>query len=331
MSEEVIILPLTEREKWSSFLHEDGRPSQSWYYCWALSASGMAPMLAVVRSRGAYLRMPFFVRTWKGSADISTVLGLSGASMDISSSRLLPLWSEFARSQGWVAGYIQLEAGTALSADVMGEVGTSNWVFVLDLRGASPLAGASSITHRKIRKAGKIGATLVEDRQLLAAALIDLYPDTMRRVGARSHYGFSAETLRRWAGDPDSMVLGAELEGCIEAVILVLVAKCRAEYHICANTVRGRDLTAWLLQNCIERLRAQGVATLNLGGGISPGDGLYRFKEKFGAIPKPLQAVRQIYDSIKYKELCRLAGAVLPAEYFPAYRAGSTFPLGATK
>jgi hypothetical protein len=164
----------------------------------------------------------------------------------------LGYWSEFARSKCWVAGYIQIEAGTVLSDDVTGEVRTSNWVFMLDLRGASPLAGASRSITQKIRKAGKIGATLVEDRQLLAAALMDLYPDTMRRVGARSQYGFSAETLHRWAGDPDSMVLGAQLEGRIEAVILVLVAKCRAEYHICANTVRGCDLTAWLLQSCIE-------------------------------------------------------------------------------
>jgi hypothetical protein len=131
-------------------------------------------------------------------------------------SRPLLLWSEFAKAQGWIAGYIQLEAGTVWPADTIGDVSTSNWVFLLDLRNENPLEGASCITHRKIRKVSKTEAVLVEDRHLLTGALIDLYPATMRRAGAGAHYGFSTETLRRWAGDQDSLLLGAHLEGSIQ-------------------------------------------------------------------------------------------------------------------
>lgn len=325
MNEEILVIPLCDREKWSSLHQEGGRPSQSWHYCWALNASGVDPMLAVVRSGGACMMMPFFVREWRESADVCTVHGLSGASMDVFSSRPLKLWNEFAEAQGWVAGYIQFEAGTVLPADTIGEVGTSNQVFLLDLRNEDPLAGASCITRRKIRKASKIEALLVEDRHLLTGALIDLYPATMGRVGASAHYGFSAETLRRWASDPDTLLLGALVERSIQAIILLLVAGRCAEYHIGASTERGRDLTTWLLKNGIERLRGRGVATLNLGGGIRPADGLYRFKAKFGAVPKPLQAIHQIYDPNRYNELCRMPRVKDPVRYFPAYRAHAAF------
>ena len=321
LNEEILVIPLSDCEQWSSVHQEGGLPSQSWSYCWALNASGVDPQLAVIRSGNARVLMPFFVREWQGSADVCTVHGLSGASMDVFSSRPLRLWSEFAEAQGWVAGYIQFEAGTVLPADTLGEVGTSNWVFLLDLQNENPLGGASCITHRKIRKASKIEAVLVEDRHLLTGALIDLYPATMRRAGARAHYDFSGETLRRWAGDPGSLLLGAHVEGSIQAIILLLVAGRCAEYHIGAATERGRELTAWLLKNGIERLRRRGVATLNLGGGIRPGDGLYKFKEKFGAVPKPLHAIRQIYDRNRYDELCRMAGVTHPVRYFPPYRA----------
>jgi len=267
------------------------------------------------------------VREWQGSADVCTVQGLSGASIDTFCSRPLRLWSEFAEAQGWVAGYIQFEAGTNLPIDIFGEVGASNWVFLLDLRGEDPLVGASCIVHRKIRKASKIGAVLVEDQHLLTGALIDLYPATMRRVGADIHYLFSAATLCRWAENPANLLLGARVEGSIEAIVLLLVAGHRAEYHIGASTERGRELTAWLLKNGIEKLRDRGVTILNLGGGVKPGDGLYRFKEKFGVVSKPLQAIRQIYNRNKYQELCEIAGVKHPATYFPAYRAGTVTSL----
>jgi hypothetical protein len=320
MNEEIQVVPLSDREQWSRLLNEDGRPCQSWHYCWSLSASGIDAKLAVVRSGDARLQMPFFVREWQGSADVCTVIGLSGASMTAPSARPLRLWSEFAKAQGWVAGYIQIEAGSALPADMTDEVGTSNWVFLLDLRRDNPLADASYTIRSKLQKASKIGAVLADDRQSLTAALLDLYPATMRRVRAGGHYGFSTETLRRWAGDPGSLLLGAELEGRVEAVVLFPVAGCRAELHILANTERGRDLTAWLWRNAIERLRQRGVVTLNLGGGIQPGDGLYRFKEWCGAVPVPLQAVRQIYDRQRYDELCMIAGVSNRTDYFPAYR-----------
>ena len=143
----------------------------------------------------------------------------------------------------------------------------------------------------------------------------------MQRVGARPHYRFSAETLERWALDPNSLVLGAAIGESLESVTVFCVAGNHAEAHINGCTERGRELGAWLFWNGARRLSENGVDVLNIGGGIRPGDGVQGFKERFHATPRPLQGVRQIYDPATYLELCRRAGAPPQGSWFPAYRA----------
>ncbi|MEA2714843.1 MAG: hypothetical protein QOK27_2804 [Gemmatimonadales bacterium] len=266
--------------------------------------------------------MPFFEREWAGRTDIATIQGLSGASISPSSTAPLSLWREYAASQGWVAGYIQLATSVELGERVPGaELVISNWVFLLDLTKGDVLDSASTIVRRKVRKAVKLGAVLVDDRSVLTERMKLLYPLAMERVGAPSRYRFSAQTLERWALDPSSIVLGARVGDDIEAVSVFSVAGRGAEYNINASTECGRDLTAWLIWNAASRLRERGIAELNLGGGVSPGDGVYRFKERFNGASKPVRAVCQIYDRASYDELCGHADAAASQGWFPAYRA----------
>jgi Acetyltransferase (GNAT) domain len=322
MADEICIVSIEDRDRWDAEHREGGLPSQSWRYAWALSASGIEPKLAVVRSRGSRMVMPFFERDWRGSTDIATTQGLSGASISPSSTAPLSLWHEYATQQGWVAGYVQLatsvELGRSPSED---ELVTSNAVFLLDLRAGALLEAASRIVRRKVRRASESGVALVDDASILAEDLKRLYPAAMRRLGAQPHYAFSAETLERWALDPSSIVLGARVGGSVEAVSVACVSGRQAEYHISGSTEQGRQLDAWLIWKAVTRLRERGVDVLNLGGGVRPGDGVYRFKERFNGMPKALQAVRQIYDHEKYDELCRIAGVAGAGRWFPAYRA----------
>ena len=182
---------------------------------------------------------------------------------------------------------------------------TVNAVLVLDLRAADLLRSVSESVRHKVRKAADLGAELVEDRSELARTMRSLYPLTMARVGARSHYDVDSKSLDRWVLDSSSVVLGARLGDRVEAVSVFCVAAHRAEYHINASSRRGRDLTAWLIWNAVERLRASGVETLNLGGGFRPGDGVYRFKEMFRGEARPLSALHQVYDQEMYDELSR--------------------------
>jgi hypothetical protein len=321
--ESISIVSIEERDRWEAEHRQGGLPSQSWSYSWALRASGVDPKLAVVRAGGARMLMPFVERSWRGATDIATTAGLSGASITPSSTAPLTLWREFAKSRGWVAGYIRLAVSVAFGDDLP-EVGLvpNRTVFLLDLNGDDLLRSSAEIVRRKVRKAAKLGAVLVTDRPSLANRLKRLYPATMGRVGAGPEYDFREETLERWARDPSSVVLGGRLGDSVEAVSVFCVAGPCAEYHINASTPRGRELTAWLIWNAANRLMDADVDVLNLGGaGKRPGDGVYRFKERFNGTPIAVRAVRQIYDQRTYEELCREAGAASSGPWFPAYRA----------
>lgn len=321
MRDVVTIVSLTERDRWVAEHREGGLPSQSWSYAWGLSASGVNPKLAIVRSGGARMLMPFFERQWMGSTDIATILGASGASIVPNSTAPLALWRKFAAAQGWVAGYIQLSPFVDLEEpDPDGEIVANSTMFLLDLRTENIPNTVSRTIRRKLQYARNSGADLVDDRSVLAKSLKRLYPSTMQRLGAPPHFNFLPATLDRWAADPESVVLGASLEGNVEAVYLFRVTGRLAEAHITGTTAHGRQLAAWLICEGIHRLREIGVTMLNLGGGVRQGDGISRFKERFNGMARARRAVRQIYDQRRYDALCSNAGISSRDRWFPAYR-----------
>ena len=321
MTEDITILSLEDRERWVAEHAAGGLPSQSWNFARGLSASGEMPKLAVVRAAGGRMLLPFFERHWRGTTDIATIAGISGASIVPSTAAPLRLWSDYAAGQGWVAGYIRLAITVDLDdTAIAGQLVTNNVMLVLDLRGEPDAASFSRTIRRKIRGAAERNAVLVDDRPRLAEALQRLYPRTMQRVGAAPEFAYSAETIERWAFDPTSELLGAAVAGSIEAVYLFVAAGAHAESHMLGCTDAGRDLTAWLIWHGLRRLRDRGVRYVNLTGGMRPEDGIYRFKQGFNPSPVPKRAVHQIYDRARYDELCRQAGVSPGGNWFPAYR-----------
>ena len=239
MAEDVTILSLADRERWVAEQQDRGLPSQSWDYACGMSASGVDPKLAVVRSKGARMLMPFYERAWNGTIDIATLLGLSGASIVPSSSAPLQLWREYAASCGYVAGYIQLSAAVTGEQTWQESVVQTNTVFWLSLRDIH-LNALSPTIRQRIRKAEKQNVTLTYDRNVLLPSRKTLYPTTMQRVASPLHYRFSPETLDVWAAGPTSVLLEARVAGSIKAVSLFLVSGTHAEYHLNASTADGR-------------------------------------------------------------------------------------------
>jgi len=320
--EDITIFALAERDDWVAAHRDGGLPSQSWDYAWGLSASGAVPQLAIVRAAGARMLLPFVERQWLGSTDISTILGISGASIAPDCGAPLALWHEFAASRGWVAGYIQLAVSVALEDCAFpGRLVANNTTFLFDLRNEPTPSSLSQAIRRKIRRVERIGAVLVDDIPILVEALQRLYPPAMRRLGAAPYFRFAPVTLARWAASPTAMILGAQVDGVIEAVYLCLLADGHAEFHIFAASEIGRGLSAWLIWQGMPRLRQRGATCLNLTGGMRPGDGLYRFKAGFSGAPTPRRAVHQVYDQVRYDELCLRSGATAGTGWFPAYRA----------
>jgi hypothetical protein len=315
MSEDVAIVLLDDRERWEAEHRDTGLPSQSWTYAYALRASGIEPRLAIVRSNGARMLLPFFERSFKGTTDIATIPGLSGASIEASASAPVGLWHEYATEQGWICGYIQLALSVEFGHNLpYSDVVTHNQVFILDLDNPNILGTFSRNLRRKIRDAERCGIVLVDEPAPLAESVTRLHPAL---VGT-GH--FSPETLSRWTHDPACVGVGASIGDQIEAVHLYRVEREYAEGHLAATSKRGRNLGAWLICKAIERLQQRGVRRLNIGGGGHIGDGIYQFKQRFNVAPTPLRSLRQIYDRERYEHLCEGVGTLVLDPWFPPYR-----------
>ncbi|MFS8063159.1 MAG: GNAT family N-acetyltransferase [Luteimonas sp.] len=325
MSAGVEIVTLDDRRRWDTLHSLGGLPSQSSAHAWALSATGASPRLAVVEHHGNRLLIPFFERTFDSTHDVATVFGLSGMSMAQGGdfAPLLDRWREHATAQGWVSGYLQVSALSARPAGLPPQdvvVDNGNPMYFVDLDVANPLAHASAITRRKIRSAESNGVTTIRDREVLADAFLKLWPGSPWRSSATGTYDFPHESLRRWALDPSTLILGAGRDGAIEAVTLCLVAGQQAEFLFNASTEPGRAWSAFLLWQVMDSLSSQGVRCLNLGGGVRADDGLAQFKQRFGAISRAVHSVRQVYDPATFRALCEAAGVDDAGSRFPPYR-----------
>ena len=177
MAGRITILTLEDRERWEVEQRQGGLPSQSWRYAWGLSASGFTPKLAVVENGGARMLLPFFERSWQGATDIATVPGLSGGSISPISIAPLCLWRDYAVTQNWVAGYIQLAAPIDLRGlPPDSKLVAHNAVFIFDLRDWNPSETASQTIRRKVAAALSQGAAIVDDVELLIESLNSALP-----------------------------------------------------------------------------------------------------------------------------------------------------------
>jgi hypothetical protein len=318
MGDEITILGLGDRQRWEEVEAHGVTPSQCWRYSAALVHSGMQPKLAIVEAGGSQLLLPFVERCWNGQTDIATIPGLSGASIVPGSAQPLARWHAFAATQGWVAGYIQLAADTY--PNVPGELGVveRTQMFFLEIRRWTLRSTASPIIRRKVAAALRAGAAVSDDRAALVAALQRLYIETLSRFGGVS--AITPATIDEWSSDRRNLLVGAMLNGTVEAVHLVHVHGDVAELHLVGTTEHGRRLSALVYTAVIERLQAMGVALLNLGG-AQAGSGLFQFKQWLGGTSRPLHSISQIYDKARYHALCLDAGVASDEPWFPAYRA----------
>jgi hypothetical protein len=309
---------MQDREEWEDEHRRDGTPSQTWRYAAAVAKSGCEPRLAVVEDSKGRLLLPFIERTWRGHIDIATLPGLSGACFTGSAS-IWQLWRDFARAQGWVAGYVLLASkALEVTETFNGELVKHDTVFRLNPQNWSA-SQCSAIIRRKIAAALRSGAKIVEDREILSRALPRLYSNLMQRFGGGAR--FSEATLQQWCSDPGNLLIGAGFGNEVELVHLIHTAGMQAELHIVGASGDGRPLSSLLFQAEIHALKSLGVRDYNLGGAGNDGGGLYTFKSWLAADPAPLHALHQVYDTARYADLCSVAGVSMATDWFPAYRA----------
>ena len=137
-------------------------------------------------------------------------------------------------------------------------------------------------------------------------------------------YDLSEDSLRRLCESPMTLLVEAVRDGAIRSASLFAYTPYAGEYVFNASMPGEEAYSAPLIWAAVRELKAKGVPSLNLGGGIREGDGVEQFKERFGADRVPLMVVKGVFRPDVYRALCERAG-VDPemAGYSPAYRAGS--------
>lgn len=149
-----------------------------------------------------------------------------------------------------------------------------------------------------------------------------IYTETMRRTGAAERYFFGKSYFEAVLSSPRSWLVlcrGPSGEPAAAAIavlsddLLHYFLGGTADEHLPASPMKN------LFAEMIELAAELGV-TLNLGGGVEPGDGLERFKRGFANGELPFRTHEIVCDRDAYEELS--AGTDASAEFFPRYRAG---------
>jgi hypothetical protein len=322
------LITLAAPQRWRAAL--SGLPhghAHTWRFCHAVQLTSQLPTYLYRYRRGdVQVACPLAVRELDGYPDVVTPYGFGGFTRTGDWGRFPAEWTEFARSRGWVCGYLALnpllcEPDGFPDADVH----VHNRLYALDLRGSEQalLGRLSENRRRELREWPSARARLEHDRERLTRFLLDTYADFFARRGAGRASDFRRETMVAIASLDDVFLVGAGEGGRIEAVAMFGHTSRCGDYLFNVSLPGGERHAVYLVWAAVERLRELGVEWLNLGGGISQDDGVGEFKRRFGARALPLVSLRQIYAPGAYAELCRRTG-VTPADgsgYFPPYRA----------
>ena len=177
------------------------------------------------------------------------------------------------------------------------------------------LAQMASAGRTAVRKAQKAGVDARPASDL--GRFRDMYLDTMRRVGADESYLFPAEFFAGLERMGDGVLMLDA--GC--AAGLFLLGGGAMHYFLSASTDEGRKASATngVLYAAMRHAREAGLTTLHLGGGLTDGDSLQRFKQSMGAGRTPFFVGSAVHDPDAYAELCAAAGEP-DGDRFPAYR-----------
>ncbi len=265
---------------------------------------------------------------------------LGQAGRDAFRASLVARW----REAGCVAEFHRLSAllpGAELALSLPGlEVLSLSSTVVLDLTlGHEALwARAEGRSRTSVRKARKLGYA-ASFRAATAADLgatspfRRLYEDTMRGVGAGSYYLFPEAYYQALRAVPGLFVCEVtDSEGVVSAAALFLQWGELSHYHLSGSARQAaRDgANNLMIDEAMRGLMARGAHRLHLGGGVKPGDSLFRFKQGFGGESLPFRVARSVVDapacaalvSARAEQLATTPEALTATGYFPPYRAG---------
>ncbi|MDQ3630392.1 MAG: hypothetical protein M3417_03770 [Actinomycetota bacterium] len=318
-------IPLEARSEWERALeavpHMFGH---TWGSAHAHSlTTGYRSFLYEAREDGARAVCPLVERPADGRRDVATPYGFSGLAGTGPWPSPGNLLTGLARRRRYVCGYITVNPlfGDESHA-APNELSFVNHTYTLDLtQDRETLYHNLSKNRKRQLRAWRPGLH-ESHREPLTAFFLHEYPRFMEGKNAAAYYRFSGETLAAICGLPNVFLLGARAAGRLEAVSVFGYTRHAGDFLFNASLPGGKRHSASLLWSAVQRLIELSVPVLNLGGGLSPGDSLAGFKQRFGARSRPMYVVKKIYDPVAFEALCRRAGRdpeVLDG-FFPPYR-----------
>lgn len=145
------------------------------------------------------------------------------------------------------------------------------------------------------------------------------YTETMRRTGAAERYLFEPRYFDAVLSDQRSWLVIARREAAIGAAAIAGVSDGLLHYYLGGTADSAREQSPFknVVVAMLDLADELGLP-LNLGGGVSAGDGLEAFKRGFANAELPFRTHEIVCDRAAYE---RLADGRDPGGYFPAYRA----------
>jgi hypothetical protein len=153
------------------------------------------------------------------------------------------------------------------------------------------------------------------------AAFLRAYDETMRRTEAAERYFYPAAYFEAILSFERSWLVLATQESQIVAGAIAALSDGILHYYL--GGTADAHLEASPFKNVVVRMMdlADELETpLNLGGGVTPGDGLESFKRGFANAELPFLTHELILDPAEYE---RLSAGRDAGGFFPAYRAQS--------
>ena len=155
---------------------------------------------------------------------------------------------------------------------------------------------------------------------------IDIYTQTMNKVGASKQYYFTKDYFYRFLNNKSftTKLLLAKHEDNITAGAIFTVTNNIMQYHLAGTDSNFAKLTPMKL--IIDEARLIGnnlnVKYLNLGGGVSGSDqdSLFKFKSGFSNINYKFKVWRYVVNESIYNDLVKKSNADLNSNFFPLYR-----------
>lgn len=320
-------IPLSNRAAWEKALV--GVPhafAHTWGSCHAMSLStGDHTYLYIAEADNIRIVCPIAEREFNGYTDIYTPYGFSGFVGNGWHQSFSNTWARFVARRGYVCGYFGLNPflDTA-SYFTPSALNSSNTVYALDLR--ENREGLFRRLHvnrrRQLAHFDKASEEFIDDKESLGRFFLAAYGPFFHERSASSVYDFNEATLSNLFSLENVFLVGAGANGQVQAVSVFAYTSEIGEYLFNVSIPEGRKHSAALIWSGMTRLQLIGIPTFNLGGGVRDGDGVARFKERFGARQVSLHCAKQVYRPDAYERLCEAVGESSSDMhgYFPAFR-----------